>query len=682
MASSMDGRWRAKPEAARTPSAAEPAAFVDFELERGEGGSVHDVVAFAGGTWVAQGTAVGRLVEAETEALVLDPVIRFSDGLPRRLAVMGDVLAIVEPEPAQNGRPSLSRVWLWRAEDVAKQRPSGWVELPFVGEAVAAFGSRLAVVGSVPGTGDNIIALIDAGTPGRPRVIGSTRIADRSFGPRIASAGSRLFVNVLRFDEAVQRDVDQLLVYDMGGDRLVHAGTVRFESIDGSFLFAAEADRLLVVEHAPWPVATMVDVSRLDVDPLPIVAQGSLSPLSGVASVTLDRGRAILVDDGNRLVVFDPLQPIEPQLTLPFDRSCSHPPMGSTAPWVVGEAIFRRCDGLREERMVPGNPQPAPWATRGDVLDVQGAVADGRRACAWGSPGAVCTRLPYGPIRRLQRAPSSSSSASPRALALDGDLLLASELGSADEIVFHDPDGPDGRAFLGQLGDLPRHVAVALSGSTGYVLLADGPTAGVQAIDARDPASPVAAGFASLDPSFAQGRMAADGGRVVVAVDASVTVLDASDALSPRVAGSIELEGTVIALGLREHTAFIGLGTTQAPAGRTAYALAAIDVSDADAPRAIWRTELGGRPHALAVDGDDLIVAERTWLRVFDLGDADGGPPVEVASMALPTWSNGLAAGGGRAVLALGDGGLWIVGYGKTTGDGVHLPVGFGGAAR
>jgi len=658
-------------------------AFSNLVVERREGGRVHDVIAFDGGMWVAHGTVVGRMVESETERLVLDPVIAFDDALPQHLAVVGDALVVAADVPERDAVRAHSRVTLWQPEDVVGGIPSGVLELGFVVRFVGTHLERLVAVGVSVGEDpfdvEGRLAIVDASDPLALRVAAEIPIE----APEDAAIeGDHLHVAVLR-DEGGEVPSAHLLSFDLSGnvpspmrDQLLFDAAYEVR-------VAAEPGRLLAW-WLPWPMhepsLALLDVSGAGGGAADVLMQGIL-PFDGVASLALRDGVAWVVTWDGLLVGFDPMRAFQFE-DLNFYASCEAIGAPANGIWWHGDVPMWNCGGLHAAA-IGGDPfGPRPRTTRAHVGAVWDIATAGARVCAlddFNEP--ICGSVLYDTPRRLAPIdPRIFGSGAGNVLAMSGSRTIAA-LGwsSPSTLAVYVPDSAANDAAVGRVGELPSVRDVAATGNTGYLLVDASNDRGVFTIDIEDPLAPAIAGFASLAGAALEPRVEAAGARVVVHEQRRVTVLDASEPLRPRVAGRLSVDGTILDVALGGLTAYVAMADFPSPSGRDAYAMVAIDIIEADAPRKTWHLLLPARPQAIAADGNHVYVADASSLRAFDVG---GGAPVDVESAPLPGDATELTAADGWVSVALGDGGLWVMRLGGPRRVGAFLPVGYAGAAR
>jgi len=655
-------------------------AFSNLVVERREGGRIHDVVAFDGGMWVAHGTVVGRMVESETERLVLDPIIPFDDALPRHLAVVGGALVVVADVPERDAVGAHSRVTLWQPEDVAGGMPAGVLELGFVVRFVGTNPERLVAVGVSVGEDpfdvEGRLAIVDASDHLALRVAAEIPIE----APEDAAIeGGHVHVAVLRDAVDAPRSA-HLLSFDLRGsvpqqtrDQLLFDEVVEVR-------VAADRGRLLAW-WLPWwmhePSLALLDVSGSGGGEANVLLQQAL-PFDDVAALALRDGVAWILSRGGHLFAFDPMRPFEFRDVI-FYAECDDLIGGQVhGIWWRADAPLWTCGGLRAATF--GGDPMGLQTTRAHVGSVSDAATAGGDVCVLDDfNGPICGRVPNNAYRRL--APIKPFALGPgNVLAMsDGRAIAALGFSSPSTMAVYLPGGSTDNSAVGRVSDLPSVRDIAASGHTGYLLVDASNDKGVFAIDISDPLAPAIAGFASLAGAALEKRVEAVGARVVVHERRRMTVLDASDPLRPRVAGRLSVDGTILDVALGGLTAYVAMADFPSPSGRDAYAIAAIDVTEADVPRTTWHLPLPARPQAIAADGNHVYVANESSLRAFDVS---GGAPVEMASAPLPGHATELTAADGWISVALGDGGLWVMRLGGARRVGAFLPVGYAGTAR
>lgn len=234
------------------------------------------------------------------------------------------------------------------------------------------------------------------------------------------------------------------------------------------------------------------------------------------------------------------------------------------------------------------------------------------------------------------------------AVEVSGDFAYIAD-GTASGVIVADVSDPAGPAIVGrQPGDEAWDVALA-----GDRLLVADFRNGLRVLDVSRPEWPLAEGSVNL-PNL--GALIAVGERRAYVTQTDpvwgVQVVDLSDHASPRLEGSLSLEGAW-AIAAREPFVYVG--------GAYDGRLTVVDVSDPGAPLARGSVVTGAESWGLAARGDFAFVAGFGGLRVVNVADPDA--PVLAASLDVNGAAASIALAGTLACVSVigGPNGLRIV---------------------
>lgn len=200
--------------------------------------------------------------------------------------------------------------------------------------------------------------------------------------------------------------------------------------------------------------------------------------------------------------------------------------------------------------------------------------------------------------------------------------------------------------------------AVVLSGTVAYVAGNDG----LYIVDISDPAQPEQ--LALYNGSGGIWRLALSGNYIYAlesALESDFVVLDISTPEAPLEVGSVALRGHSVAVS----------GTHAYVAGNSRLSI--VDISDASSPKVVGEHNVPGAGQGVAIFDPYVLVTDSYWLRVIDVSDPT--TPKEVGNYNTSDNGQMITVAGGLVYMAVDDSGLMILSLEEVEFSYSHLPL-------